>query len=147
MNLIRNLLGIMICLLMVNICFLAYDYVADIKFDYNIINDEIAISQLRRIMLISYDVNYSTSALRFRYKNKDFSLSMVNSKLLLQPGTQIFLNEIDDLYFENRNGAFVLIYSRKGKEYEKVLCPSRGIYIDDFSYCDVFSDGDNTGED
>ena len=147
MNLIRNLLGLFIVSLMLEVTMLGYNFVANIRFDYNSINDDISIAQLRRILLISYDLNSHGDSLNFIYKNKDFSLSMVNGKLILQPGTQIFLNDVDEVHFENEYGVYKLIYFRKGKEYEKVLCQTKGIYIDDFSDCDVLYDGDYNSED
>ena len=147
MNLIRNLFGLLICMLMLNIVLLSFTFVGDIKFDYDLINDEIAMEQLRRILLISYDISVNEDGMSFIYHNKDFSLNCINNKLILQPGTQIFLNNIDSVNFVARDGCYVLIYRKGDKEYEKVICPKEGIYINDFSDCDVLYDGDSDSED
>lgn len=146
MNLIRNLLGLIITITMLPVCVKAFEYASNIKFDYNEINDEIALMQLRETLLITYDMQYSEKLLAFRYKNKDFTLKLVNNKLLLQPGTQIYLNDIDDLSFINKNNCIYVIYERDNKEYERVLCNAKGLYLDDFSDCDVLDCDDNSGE-
>ena len=140
MNLIRNLIGLIIIITMLPICTQAFMYVSNITFNYNEINDEIALMQLREQLLIAYDMDFSDYELNFLYKNKNFKLSKVNNKLLLQPGSQIYLNDIDELRFVNKNGCIYVEYQRQGKEYEKVICKQEGLYIDDFSSCDVCSD-------
>ncbi|MDO4197738.1 MAG: hypothetical protein Q4D13_01950 [Erysipelotrichaceae bacterium] len=139
-------MGLMIIVMMLNISLLAYSITGNISFDYNQINDDLSFCQLRRIMLIAYDQSLSHDSITFTYHNKEFRLSLVNSKLLLQPGTQIFLNDVESLYFIEINGCYVVRYTRKGKEYEKVICSKSGIYIDDFSDCDVLPELNSDGE-
>ena len=140
MNLIRNLAGLMIILSLLPIGMMAFRYTADIPFVYDEISDELALVQLREILLIAYDMNFQSHALSFRYKNRNFTLSKVNDKLILQPGTQIFLAEIDEMHFENRNGVIYVCYERQGKHNERVIASSAGFYLDDFSDCDVSDD-------
>lgn len=147
MNLIRNVFGLMVCLIMLDLALISFVFVGDIEFDYDAINDDVAINQLRRILLISYDVNASADGMRFVYHNKEFYLNFVNNRLILQPGTQIFLNRIDEGTITTLNNCYVVKYKRKGKEYEKVLCSENGVYIDDFSDCDVLYDERGDGED
>ncbi len=146
MNLIRNLIGLIVTAALLPLFLLTFRYVTEIGFDYDQINDEIAISQLREQMLICYDLKFSRDVLRFRYKNDDFRLSLVNNMLLLQPGTQIYLNDVDSLYFEKRNGCIYVVYERDGKEYELVIASEKGIYIDAFSLCDVSDRDDDLNE-
>ena len=137
MNLIRNLLGLIITITLLPICIQAFIYVSNIDFDYNEINDEISLFQLREQLLITYDMDVYDDELDFIYKDKDYKLSLVNGKLILQPGTQIYLNDIDSLYFTDRNNCIYICYSRGNKEYERAICAKEGLYIDDFSDCDV----------
>ena len=137
MNLIRNLIGLLITITMLPICLEAFVFTSNIPFDYTEINDELAMSQLREQMLIAYDVSVSSGEIDFVYKNKDFRLSLVNNKLLLQPGTQIYLDNIDYLYFEEKNGCIYTVYGRDNKEYERIIGKQERLYIDDFSDCDV----------
>lgn len=140
MNLIRNLIGLIITITMLPICIEAFRYVSDINFEYNEISDELALAQLREQMLITYDLYNSNDEIDFIYKNKNYKLSQVNNKLILQPGTQIYLNDIDDLHFENRGNIIYVVYTRKNKEFERAICKKEGLYIDNFSNCHVFID-------
>lgn len=146
MYLIRNLIGLIITITMLPICIEAFTFTSNIKFNYNEINDELALAQLREQMLIAYDMYVSSDQIDFTYKNKGFKLSLVNNKLILQPGAQIYLADIDDLRFETRNGCVYVIYERNDKTYERVICQQERLYIDDFSACDVLDDGTDCGE-
>ena len=131
---------------MLPICIHAFKYTGDIKFEYNEINDEIALMQLREILLITYDMHVASDELNFIYKNKEFKLSLVNNKLLLQPGTQIFLNDIDNLSFKIKNSFIYVEYERDNKVYERLIGRQERFYIDDFSYCDVLDDERDSNE-
>lgn len=146
MNLIRNLIGLVITITLLPICIQAFIYTSNITFDYNEINDEIAMSQLREQLLIAYDMDISSNKLNFIYKGKNFKLSLVNRCLYLQPGSQMYLNDLDDLYFDTKNGCVYVCYERNNKNYERVICKQEGIYIDDFSACDVYDDDCDTSE-
>lgn len=137
MNLIRNLIGLVICVCMLPICLLSYKYVSNISFAYDTLNDEIGLCQLRQILLISYDIKNENDSLHFLYKNKKFELSIINNKLILKPGTQIFLSNIDGAYFKYKEGCLYIVYEKENKTYERVISSEKGIYLDDFSYCDV----------
>lgn len=140
MNLIRNLIGLIITITMLPVCIEAFMFGSRIPFDYDEINDEIALEQLREQLLISYDMNISSDQLNFVYKNKNFTLSLVNGKLLLQPGTQMYLNDVENLYFDSRDGCIYVCYEKGNKQFERVLCKQERFYIDDFSDCDVLVD-------
>ncbi len=147
MNLIRTLLGLIITCTMLPITVQAFRFTSNIKFEYNEINDEIALMQLREILLIAYDMDIYSDELNFRYKNKDFSLSLVNNKLLLQPGTQIFLNDVDNIVFKTKNDFIYIEYERNNETYERLIGKQEGFYINDFSNCDVSDDEcDNSEE-
>lgn len=146
MNLIRNLIGLIITITLLPICTKAFIYTSNIPFEYNEINDEIALYQLREQLIIAYDMNVSSDSLNFTYKNKAFSLSLVNNKLLLQPGTQIYLNDIDSLHFDVRNNCIYVCYERNNKQYERIIGKQEWFYIDDFSACDVFNDYCDTSQ-
>lgn len=146
MNLIRNLIGLIITITLLPICMQAFVYTSNISFDYNEINDEIALSQLREQLLIAYDMQVTNDELSFIYKNKNYKLSFVNNKLLLQPGTQIYLNDVDDLYFNILNECIYVCYERNNKQYERIIGKQERIYIDDFSACDVFNDYCDTSQ-
>ncbi len=146
MNMIRNIAGLMIILSLLPIAMEAFRFSAAIPFEYDEVFDELSLYQLRESLLISYDLQFSDSALYFSLHNKDFSLSKVNDKLIMQPGTQIFLSKVDSLYFEERNGVIYVCYRKDEKEYERALVSARGFYLDRFSDCDVRDDEPDRSE-
>lgn len=79
------------------------------------VQDETALYQLRRLCMIAYDPAVSSDTLCFSYKEKDWQLRMVNRRLILQPGTQIFLSEIDSASFTIENGVIYCVYEREGR--------------------------------
>ncbi len=85
------------------------------------LQDETALLQLRRILLLSYDVQATQSELDFVYQKRDMRLSKVNDRLIIQPGTQIFLSAVDEAYFETYGDCVYVIYTRNGHRYEKIL--------------------------
>ena len=146
MNLIRNLLGLIITITMLPICIEAFIYTSKISFDYNQVNDEIALYQLREQLLMSYDMKVNNDELNFIYKNRNYKLSLINNKMILQPGTQIYLNDIDSLCFEEKNGCIYVNYNRGNDEYDRIICKQEGLYIDNFSDCDVLIDDTDSSQ-
>ena len=147
MSSLRNLIALYISVILLPIALLIFIYSSNLDIDYGLLSDEIALNELREVMLISYDLKISDKRLEFLYQGEDYSLSLVNGKLLLQPGTLIYLNDIDDLYFYINNNSIYIKYLRKGKEYERNLLKKESFYIDDFSNCDdELPDDDNSDE-
>lgn len=135
MNLIRNLLGLLICVSLLPICERAFAFIANMDFNYDEVFDELSLSQLRETMLIVYDLEVGYDELDFRYKKRDFRLSLVNGKLTLQPGSEFFLNDLDEMHFEVDGGCIYVSYERDGKSYRRVIARQEGIHLDDFSDC------------
>ena len=143
---IRNIIGLLIIITILPLCISCLQYVSKIDFVYEDINDEIALRQLRENLLIAYNVTNNYHQLDFIYQNKDFRLSCVNRKLIMQPGTQIYLNDIDDLYFENRGSIIYVCYRRKNKQYERPIV-KQGIYLHEFSDCFIDDDESDLQQD
>ena len=80
---IRNLIALFITLLLLPIALLLFRYTSNLKVDYMSLNDEIALSELREVLLLSYDLNIYEDYLAFIYQNEEYKLSLVNNKLLL----------------------------------------------------------------
>ena len=137
MNSIRNLLGHLFLTMMLPVLVGLYVFAARFDIDYMAINEEIELMKLREVLLLSYDLDVKENALTFLYQEDLFTLSLTNEKLILQPGTVIYLSELDKIRFEERRGSVYLIYERQGKEYETVLCKAGSLHLGDFSDCDA----------
>lgn len=121
---------------MLPICLLVFRYCANLQFNYDYINNEIALMQLRRTLLLSYDVSYDYNHLYFNANERNFYLELVNGHLIQTPGTQIILNDIDNLHFFENGNCISIEYESKNKKYESCLVKKQGLYLDNFSDCD-----------
>lgn len=143
---IRYLIALCIAMSILPIVVFVMMQSTNFYFDYSIVNDEMALLQLRRIMLLSYDVNNYGDSLSFLYKNKDYELELINNRLILSPGYQMFLDEVDDLYFDEDGNVLNIYYEKKGKRFIAPIYKTNGIYIDEFSDCLNEHDCDTLGD-
>lgn len=132
---VRNLLALYVVIIMLPIAVGIFTYCANFKFDFQEINDEIALYKLRKTYLLSYNQEINNDSIVFMYNDKYFELSNSNNHLILKPGSQIYLEDIDRISFFEENGCIMLEYQRGNKTYEKVIGSKERLHIDDFS-CD-----------
>ena len=112
---INFLIGFMISFLVLNLLSTSLRIAKNINLDnYN--NDVIAALQLYQILNISTFISVEDQQINFKYLSDDRSLSLVNNKLILQPGTVIYFTNVDDLKFTNLNDKIILNVSRKNKQ-------------------------------
>ncbi len=90
--------------------------------DRTSLQDQIALIQLRRYLAIAYDVELLPSSLTFQRQQEEMRLSVVNQNLIVQPGTQIFLMDIETAVFYLEGDSVMLRYVRNQQEYEVYLC-------------------------
>lgn len=85
------------------------------------VQDQTALAQMRQILMISYDISTDGNVLYFEYQNRQCRLQQVNDHLIIQPGTQIILVDIDTCCFTMAGQAVILQYERNGKTYHAAL--------------------------
>ena len=119
--LIEVLLSMMVLTAMIPITVLCIQpFGSMLQFDQEI-QDQIALSQLRRILMLSYNVSCRSDEIDFVYQQQPRCVSLVNDHLVLSPGTQIFMTEIDHVTFLEEGKFIYIVYMRNQKEYEKIL--------------------------
>lgn len=91
-----------------------------VSFDQEV-QDEIAIAQLRRILIISTDFKTTTDTLYFTNQGREMKLRVVNDNLIIQPGTQIMLVDVDGVTFMEQGHTIVCHYERKGAQHERII--------------------------
>ena len=129
----RTLIALLITLTILPLLISIFSFVANIKLNYNLLNNELALIDLRRKLLIAYDLNVNDNSLEFKNNGETNYLYYVNDKLILSPGTQIYLNDVKDVYFNKENGVIYLNYiTNDNEEYKSVIGKEKGFYIDDF---------------
>ena len=77
---------------------------------YSLWQDEIALAQLRRELMLAKDLSFENHQLHYRLGQQEKVLLLVNEKLILQPGTQIFLEKIQFVSFEEFEKKIYLVY-------------------------------------
>ena len=130
---VGTLLALYITLTVLPLAVTVFRYTAELDFDYDPVNSEMALMDLRRVLFLAYDLKVCDNELEFIYHNDDYRLRLVNNRLILQPGTQIYLNDIEEVRFYTKNGSLYLAYrTDKGREYERNIAKENGIHLDDF---------------
>lgn len=122
--LIEVLLTLMTVVMMLPVTVLCIGLVHDLLPFRQTAQDEIALAQLRRILMISYDCEIQGDELYFEYRNEEYSLSLVNNRLIIQPGTQIFLTEIESASFVQKGDVIYVVFEREGDQREAAIALS-----------------------
>ncbi|MBR2802726.1 MAG: hypothetical protein IKE21_09170 [Erysipelotrichaceae bacterium] len=135
------LLSLLCALLLLPLLVSSFKAAAVLPFHYRENGDEIALRQMRRILAVSYERECRGSELCFRYQGEEYRFYEVNQRLVLSPGTQIFLEEVEKVFFFTQEGALILHYERGKDSYERVLCAERGIHLESLPECDAGDDG------
>lgn len=90
--------------------------------DRTSLQDQITLVQLRRYLAVAYDIELLPSSLTFQRQHEEMRLSVVNQNLIVQPGTQMFLMDIEAALFYLEGDSVMLRYVRDNQEYEVFLC-------------------------
>jgi len=143
---VRSIISLFIASILLPLNLLAITYISKLDFSFYEVNDEISLSQLRENLLFIYDLNYSDYELNFIYKNKECNLSYINNKLIMQPGTIIYLYDIDDFCFSIEDNCVFVNYVRNNEKYKRVIARSYSPNIDEFSNCLSDSELTDTSE-
>ena len=86
------------------------------------LQDQIALVQLRHYLAVAYDIELQPTMISFQRQHEEMRLRLVNQNLIIQPGTQIFLIDIESAMFYLENDSVILRYVRENQEYEVFLC-------------------------
>ena len=115
------LMSVMIVVMLVPVTVISIALMHD-AMQFNMqVQDETALTQLRRILLISYDMETDGTCLYFEYQGRQCRLQQVNENLIIQPGTQIILADIDTCSFVTEGNTVNLSYERNGKTYRAAI--------------------------
>ena len=139
---LRAILALFIVILIIPISTRTFITVSKLNYDHDEVSNEIGLLQLRRILLISYDLNNYGNSLEFIYEGNNYHLEEINNRLVLSPGYQMFLNDVSDINFYEEGSAVYLEYTFGNKTYRTPIVKTEGIYLDEFSDRDVSDDSD-----
>ncbi|MCI5774572.1 MAG: ComGF family competence protein [Erysipelotrichaceae bacterium] len=85
------------------------------------LQNEIGILQLRNILALSQNIQVTTNTLTFKYAGKIYELYETNERLILTPGTQIILCDIQQVYFNLEGKIIYINYVQEDKSFKKAL--------------------------
>ena len=114
------LIEILICILTVCICIPITVQVLSIV--RSVLKDQIALVQLRHYLAVAYDIELEPTTITFQRQHEEMRLRLVNQNLIIQPGTQIFLMNIESAMFYLEKDSVILRYVKDNQEYEVFLC-------------------------
>ena len=96
---LRTVVALCIIMTVMPIAVTSVELLSKIEERYDLVNDELCLYRLRRMLLIAYDTYTDERTMNFIYKDRDGQLSLINGRLLITPGYQMFLDDIDSMYF------------------------------------------------
>lgn len=79
---LRTLIALLITLTILPLAISVFSFAGNFTFNYNLANNEMALMDLRRVMLIAYDMEVSDYELNFIYHNDNYTLRYLNNKLI-----------------------------------------------------------------
>lgn len=83
--------------------------------------DRLAIYQLRLMLAQSNDISIKDDTLYFTYQKKPQILQFDRNRLVRKEGYEIFMQSVDDLYFEQREECFYVVWQRGKKQKTALL--------------------------
>lgn len=86
-----------------------------------LLQDEIGILQLRRIMHASKDFHVSSFQVCFTYHQKEHCLQQNQQWVYLTPGFVSYLLHVDSATFYQQENQIFIQYVRGGKQYQRIL--------------------------
>ncbi len=84
--------------------------------------DRLAIYQLRLLLAQSNDISIKDESLYFLYQKEPQVLQYDRNRLVRKKGYEIFMQSVDDLYFEQREECFYVVWQREKKTENSITC-------------------------
>ena len=117
-----NFLTTLITLIIsVNIIFSCINIISKHNFYEERMQDLIGLSQLSRYLLLAEDIKIENNCIYFKYLDKDMKVDIVNKNLIIQPGTQFVIVNIDHLNFYIENNLLYIEYERNNINSKMVI--------------------------
>lgn len=118
---IQNSLALIIILSFIPLVYATFRITINHDFLSEVAQDEIAIHQLRRTLILSENIGVTQDILSFLFNNEFNEMVIKNGHSYIQPGTQLVFNNIDDGYFSQEGNLIWINYLRNDKWYKRVL--------------------------
>lgn len=116
-----TLTAFFIALLILPLCMYCISAFSPLLKTEQTVQDEIAAQQLRRVFVLSHDIQVSGSEITLTYRQKEMRLRRSGRNVILTPGTQYCFTEVDDCSFAAAGGVIRILLVRGDRTVEKVL--------------------------
>ncbi len=115
------ILYLSIALLLVNILVPAVRLISLISFDSVEIQNRLGIIQIRKHLNYAYYIEVYDDYLEYYINDKQYTLSLVNNRLIQQPGTLIFMLDLQEVEFFQDDFTVYLKYLEDKTYYEQIV--------------------------
>ena len=117
-NFLVTLLTFMIS---INVIFSCMNIISKHNFYEENLQDLIGLSQLSRYLILADEIKIENNCIHFKYLDKDMKVDVVNKNLIIQPGTQFVIVNIDYLNFYIENNLLYIEYKRNKNNFKMVI--------------------------
>ena len=118
-----TLLETMIALMISSLVFLCIYQITQmlsyIDFYDQHLQDINGILQLKQSLNLGSNIEISTNEIGYDFKEEHFTISLINNRLIIQPGTNIILTKIDHVEFIEDDLGLVITYQRSDDIYHR----------------------------
>lgn len=118
-NTLSLLIGMLLSIVILNLIVSSLKLISNVNLTNNN-QDYVSSVQLYSILAHSKNIEVSDTVINFTYLNEDRTLSLVNNKLIMSPGTVIYYTNISDIYFQVVDTSIIFNFKR-ANTYHKLL--------------------------
>ncbi|MCI6272963.1 MAG: hypothetical protein MR601_08465 [Erysipelotrichaceae bacterium] len=108
-------------MLSINVIFSCMNIISKHNFYEESLQDLIGLSQLSRYLILADEIKIENNCIHFKYLDKDMKVDVVNKNLIIQPGTQFVIVNIDYLNFYIENNLLYIEYKRNKNNFKMVI--------------------------
>lgn len=108
-------------MLSINVIFSCMNIISKHNFYEENLQDLIGLSQLSRYLILADEIKIENNCIHFKYLDKDMKVDVVNKNLIIQPGTQFVIVNVDYLNFYIENNLLYIEYKRNKNNFKMVI--------------------------
>ncbi len=75
--------------------------------------------QLKQILNLGSNIEISSDQIEYDYNENHFTVNLINDRLIIQPGTNILILDINSVEFIEDDLGLVIIYQREDQTYHR----------------------------
>jgi len=116
---INILVGLGVILALIPILMTTFKLMLNISLVDEIIQNEIATLQIRRILLLAEEISVSPQQISYTLDEKSWEIKYLNNHIVLSPGSQIIYENVEDVSFYIEDKMIYVKYNYNHHNYSK----------------------------